>query len=132
MRRFSSYGPLNLKLHYYAHRTELIDSAALQLLGENPNEGGHFITVWAPRQTGKSWTLNQALFKLREDKKFDVLKISLETMKMEEDVGQILMYIEENIERGLNKKLSQADTPKKFEYVTLYVITSTHDNCPNP
>ncbi len=47
--------------------------------------------------------MNNILFKLREDKRFDVLKVNLETMKMEEDFGEILMYIEESIARGLKK-----------------------------
>jgi hypothetical protein len=50
MRRFSSYGLIDTDLHYYAPRTELIDRTASQLLGENPEKGGHYMTVWAPRQ----------------------------------------------------------------------------------
>jgi hypothetical protein len=115
MRKFSSYGPISTTLHYYAQRKELIDHAVLQLLGEYPDEGGHYITVWAPRQTGKSWTLNHALFKLSKNKNFDVIKVSVETMKMEEDVGEILTYIEEKIVRDLKKKSTRANTPKKFE-----------------
>jgi len=114
MRRFSSYGPLNLKLHYYAPRTKLIERAVLQLLGESPDEGGHYITVWAPRQTGKSGTLKEALFKLRENIRFDVLKINLEVLKTEKDIGRILMYIEKTMARGLNKKITSANTPEKF------------------
>jgi hypothetical protein len=93
MRKFSSYGPINTKLSYYAPRTELIERAVLQLLGENPDEGGHYITVWASRQTGKTTTLKEALFKLREDKRFDVLKINLEHLKFEENVGNVLNSI---------------------------------------
>jgi len=48
MRRFSSYGPINNKLHYYTPRTGLIEFAYKQLIGENPDEGGHCITVWSP------------------------------------------------------------------------------------
>jgi len=115
MRKFSSYGPLDTDMHYYAPRTELIKYVCGQLRGDNPEKGGHYITVWAPRQTGKTGTLKEALFKLREDKRFDVLKINLETMKTEEDVGKILMYIEKGIARGLNKKPGGANTPDKFE-----------------
>jgi len=57
MRKFSSYGPIDTDLEYYAPRKELIAKARTQLLGEDPQKGGHYITVWAPRQTGKSWTL---------------------------------------------------------------------------
>ncbi|MCP4373452.1 MAG: hypothetical protein GY797_35925, partial [Deltaproteobacteria bacterium] len=59
MRRFSSYGQIDTELHYYAPRTALIEHAYTQLMGENPEKGGHYITVWAPRQTGKSGTMLQ-------------------------------------------------------------------------
>ncbi len=45
MPKFSSYGPVNTKLHYYAPRKELVGGAFTQMLGENPDEGGHYITV---------------------------------------------------------------------------------------
>jgi hypothetical protein len=41
MRRFTSYGPVNNKLHYYAPREETIKRAYTQLMGEEPLEGGH-------------------------------------------------------------------------------------------
>ena len=52
MRKFCSYGPVDTDLHYYVPRTELIEQALLQLRGEDPKKSGHYITVWAPRQTG--------------------------------------------------------------------------------
>ncbi len=52
MRKFFSYGSPNPKLHYHAPREELIEQAVKQLTGEDPNDGGHYITVWGPRQTG--------------------------------------------------------------------------------
>jgi hypothetical protein len=41
MRKFSSYGAIDPELHYYAPRQELVDFAHQQLLGDNPNKGGH-------------------------------------------------------------------------------------------
>ena len=114
MRRFSSYGPIDTELHYYAPRKEVLDFACGQLVGENPEKGGHYITVWAPRQTGKTWALKEVLFKAREDRRFDALKINLEILKTEEDIGRILLYIEKKMARGLNKKAIGADTPEKF------------------
>ncbi len=111
MRKFSSYGPINTKLHYYAPRKDILDFAQGQLIGDNPEDGGHYITVWAPRQTGKTWTLKEVLFRLREDKRFDALKINLEILKTEEDIGRILLYIEKKMARGVNKKIIGADTP---------------------
>ena len=50
MRKFSSYGPIDIDLHYYVQRQALIDTTVAHLLGEDPQKGGHYITVWAPRQ----------------------------------------------------------------------------------
>jgi hypothetical protein len=63
MRRFSSYGPITPGLHYHAPRKELIDWAYTQLVGEEPAEGGHYITVWAPRQCGKTWIMQEVVQK---------------------------------------------------------------------
>ncbi|VEN73021.1 conserved hypothetical protein [Candidatus Desulfarcum epimagneticum] len=119
MRKFSSYGPIDPDLHYYAPRTDLIDHGALELMGENPEKGGHYITVWGPRQTGKSWAFREVLFRLRRDKKFDAVKINLETIKMEKDIGRILMYIAEGLAYDLDKKSGGADTPEEFEKLFL-------------
>jgi len=81
MRRFSSYGPVNTKLHYYAPREELVGKAYTQLVGEVPEEGGHYITVWAPRQTGKTWIMQQAVRKIRERGDFEVAIISMQSAK---------------------------------------------------
>ncbi len=93
MRKFSSYGPVDLDLHYYVPRTQLIDLACEQLIGENPNKGGHYITVWAPRQCGKSWIMRQVLWRLMEDDRFDVLKLNLEHLKMETDPLKVMQEI---------------------------------------
>ena len=65
MRRFCSYGPVDTELHYYVPRTELIEQALNQLVGEDPTKGGHYITVWAPRQTGKTWVMQQVEKEIR-------------------------------------------------------------------
>ena len=104
MRRFSSYGPVDKDVHYYVPREDLIERVLMQLLGENPEKGGHYITIWAPRQTGKTWALLQAFSRLRKDKSLDVISIGVETMKMEEDIVKILNYIGKHIARNLNKK----------------------------
>ncbi len=117
MRRFSSYGPVNTKLNYYSPRQELINNAHTQLVGEVPEEGGHYITVWAPRQTGKSWVMVQVLCRLEANERFDAIKINLDSLKTEEDVPTILMYIGEMILEKLNKKIIKTDSPKKLESI---------------
>jgi len=84
-RKFSSYGPVELKSEYYVPRTELLNRAINQLLGENIDEGGHYFTVWAPRQNGKSWLLRQTMFELKKDDRFYVAKVNLESLKEQSD-----------------------------------------------
>ena len=51
MRKFSSYGPVNTKLHYYVPRAQLIDRACEQLIGQDPQEGGQV----RPRVYRRPW-----------------------------------------------------------------------------
>lgn len=100
MRKFSSYGPVNTKIHYYVPRQELVERAILHLVGEVPSEGGHYITVWAPRQRGKSWLLNQALWQLNDNPAyagFNALKISLEHLKQERDTNVVAQWLANDI-----------------------------------
>ncbi|MCP4347932.1 MAG: hypothetical protein GY795_20710 [Desulfobacterales bacterium] len=81
MRTFSSYGPVNTQLHYYAPRKELLSKAYTQLVGKIPDQGGHYITVWAPRQTGKSTLMLDLLEKIKESDEFDVAFLTLQSGK---------------------------------------------------
>ncbi|MCP4150803.1 MAG: AAA family ATPase, partial [bacterium] len=117
MRRFSSYGPVNKKIHYYVPREALIEKACTQLMGEYPGEGGHYFTVWAPRQTGKTWTMQQVVFKLQKDPGFDVLKINLEILKDRKKPGDIFAIIARKIGEGLGKNFSGIDTQDKFQEI---------------
>ncbi|MEZ4863614.1 MAG: AAA-like domain-containing protein [Caldilineaceae bacterium] len=90
MRKFSSYGPVNTRLHYYAPRTELIDRACLQLLGEDPNDGGHYITVWAPRQTGKTWLMQQVLARVNASAEYETAILTMQSAKEIQDGQRVL------------------------------------------
>ncbi len=81
MRTFSSYGPIDKDIHYHVPRKELIDNAYLQLIGEKPEKGGHFITIWAPRQAGKTWIMQQVVRKIRGQGDFEVAIISMQSAK---------------------------------------------------
>ena len=114
-RRFVSYGPVDNNLHYYAPRKRLIHEAYLHLLGESPDASGHYVTVWAPRQTGKSWIMQQILFQLRQDDRFDVLKLNLESLKDQSDPKKVLGDIAQRIGDGLGKNFPGVHTQSKFQ-----------------
>ncbi len=114
MRKFSSYGPINPRLHYYVPRKGLIDFAVNQLLGEIPDEGGHYITVWAPRQRGKSWIMLQVLHILQQNEQFDVLKINLEHLKMSKSVEAIVKNIGAEIIESLQLEIAPVQNPEQF------------------
>ena len=59
MRHFSSYGPLDPDVDFHIRRTALVEKVANQLVGD-PDKGGHFFTIYAPRQAGKTTTLREA------------------------------------------------------------------------
>jgi len=90
MRKFSSYGPIDSEIHYYVPRNRLIDSAYAQLRGDAPEKDGHYITVWAPRQTGKTWIMHEAVRRIRETDEFEVGMITLQGTKGIEDQKDIL------------------------------------------
>ena len=104
MRRFSSYGPINTKLHYYAHRETLIDRAYTQLIGENPEEGGHYITVWAPRQTGKTWVMQETVQKIKKAKNYEVGIFSLGSVKKEKNETEVISALVDKLSEVFQKE----------------------------
>jgi hypothetical protein len=86
-------------------------------VGENPAEGGHYFTVWAPRQTGKTWIMQQILLRLKKDPRFHVLKLNLEILKEEKDISFIISTIAEDIGKGLNKKFTGIKNKKQFQEI---------------
>jgi hypothetical protein len=114
MRKFSSYGPINTRLHYYAPRTALIDRAYAHLLGDDPDEGGHYITVWAPRQTGKTWIMQQVVKQLQEDETFEVAILTMQSAKEETTDEGVLEVLVDNL-----KKWFRRDFPDITSWKTL-------------
>ncbi len=82
MRQFSSYGPVDARYNFCVARHELVDRCVNQLIGE-PDEGGHYFTVWAARQTGKTWLMRQVLQEIpqRYGDKFTLFSFSLGTLR---------------------------------------------------
>jgi hypothetical protein len=104
MRRFVSYGPVNTRLHYYAPRKELINMAYTQLVGEEPPEGGHYITVWAPRQTGKTWVVQEAVQKIKKTNDYEVGIFSMGAVKEEKNEQEVISAFVEKLSEIFQKE----------------------------
>jgi Cdc6-like AAA superfamily ATPase len=96
---------------------KLIEQGYLNLMGENPVEGGHYFTVWAPRQAGKTWVMQQILHRLQKKEQFDVLKINLEILKDRENPADIFEIIAKEIGEGLGKTFTGIDSQVKFQKI---------------
>jgi len=110
MRLFSSYGPINPKRHYHAPRVQLLNDAYCRLIGENPSEGGHYITVWAPRQCGKTWVMREAVKRINEGGDYEVGIFSMEGAKEETEIEGILDEFVENMRKTFQKNFPSITT----------------------
>jgi hypothetical protein len=115
MRKFSSYGPIDSELHYHVPRQQLIEGAIQQLKGDNPDKGGHFITVWAPRQTGKTWIMQQVLKRLSQDTKFETVILPLQDICDVTELNQVLQLIAKELIDRLNLEDLTVNTLRDFQ-----------------
>lgn len=100
MRKFLSYGPIDTDIHFYAPRINLINQVLNYLLGDPFDKGGHYITVWAPRQRGKTWLMQQVQQRLKESPLADtvtVAALSLEQFRTTSDPLIVLRFIAQAI-----------------------------------
>jgi hypothetical protein len=115
MRKFSSYGPPNTKLHYYIPRESLINQTLMQLKGEQYDEGGHYITIWAPRQTGKTWIMREVFLKLKKQTEFDVIILPLQHLSNVTDVNRVVQVLSRELIEQLNLADLCINTLEDFE-----------------
>jgi hypothetical protein len=97
MRTFFSYGPVDCERHFCVPRKELIERCLQSLIGD-PEKGGHYFTIWAPRQSGKTWLMWQVKQRITQhySEQFAIYHFSLGTLrglnwKPEETSKKILM-----------------------------------------
>ena len=83
MRQFFSYGPVDVERHFTVPRRELVSHCLDFLVGE-PDKGGHYFTIWAPRQTGKTWLMRQVMQAIaqRHGDRFQVATMSMQGVVM--------------------------------------------------
>ena len=92
-RRFHSYGPVDSEEHFSVPRNELIGKCCRQLIG-NPEKCGHYFTIWAPRQTGKTWLMRQVrkeIEKLYSDR-FIIGTMSMQGLIMKDDDADEIFF----------------------------------------
>ena len=119
MRKFHSYGPVNAHSHFFAPRTVLVDQCLNSLIGsDSDNEGGHYFTIWAPRQTGKTW-LTQEVKKRIEliySDRFTVGMMSMQGVIMEDkdQVDVFFNYIPNLFRRTFGVNVPEPDSWKSL------------------
>lgn len=118
MRRFCSYGPIHSKRHYYAPRKELIERAYTRLVGEYPDEDGHYITVWAPRQCGKTWVMQEVKEAIKKTDQYEIGIISMQRVKKEQNEKKVLSIFIKKLNQAFEKSLPDiqeiSDIPDLF------------------
>lgn len=84
MRHFHSYGPVDPQRHFTVPRAELVARCVEQLV-DDPDTGGHYFTLWAPRQTGKTWLMHRAVeeVRARHGDRFLVGTLSMQDIEFE-------------------------------------------------
>ena len=85
MRRFHSYGPVDARQHFCVPREELINQCLTALIGD-ADTGGHYFTIWAPRQTGKTWIMRQVVNTVQAEygDRFMIGSLSMQGMILED------------------------------------------------
>ncbi|MBF0224891.1 MAG: AAA-like domain-containing protein [Desulfobacterales bacterium] len=86
MRRFSSYGPVDSSENFCIKRAELVQRCTSQMIG-NIDKKGHYFTIWAPRQAGKTWIMRKVKeeIELKHSDKFVVGTMSMQGIVIKKD-----------------------------------------------
>jgi hypothetical protein len=103
MRHFHSYGPVNADVHFCVERRELVDQCTRRLIGD-PGTGGHYFTLWAPRQAGKTWLMHQTINAIHAGfgGQFQVGALSMQGVVMPDDApaSEFLKYAPRLLRNG--------------------------------
>ncbi len=104
MRTFHSYGPVDCRHHFCVSRTELVQRCVEQLVGI-PDEGGHYFTIWSPRQCGKTWLMRQVARGIAQEhpNQFEIGMMSMQGVLFSDypKVDEFLPRIPRLLEDGL-------------------------------
>ncbi|MCP4402899.1 MAG: hypothetical protein GY801_37055 [bacterium] len=117
MRHFHSYGPVDCTQHFCVPRAELVEKC-VDTIVDDPVKGGHFFTIWAPRQAGKTWIMRQVVKKIEEKylNRFLVKTLSMQAVVMDDDDPEhaFLKKVPLIFERGFG--LQRLPVPEDWEH----------------
>jgi len=117
MRRFHSYGPVDQDIHFSVPRVNLVENCLNHIIGE-PGKGGHYFTIWGPRQTGKTWLMRQVKQRIENvyPDRFTVGAMSMQGVSMKEtDADSVFFsYIPLLMHRTFKVTLPEPDSWKAW------------------
>ncbi|KPA17428.1 hypothetical protein MHK_002352 [Candidatus Magnetomorum sp. HK-1] len=120
MRRFHSYGPVDCERHYCILRKDLVEKCVTTII-DHPESGGHYFTVWAPRQTGKTWLIEQSLEKISKqyEDRFITGCLSMQGFEFNNDdpIDEFLIEIPAMIEQEFGLKINALNRWSDFKYL---------------
>jgi Cdc6-like AAA superfamily ATPase len=93
----------------------LIDKTFQQLLGDESNKDGNYITIRAANQTGKTWIMQQVLLKLKKETEFDVVMLSLPHLSHLTDVNRVVQILSRELIEHLNLDNLTINTLEDFD-----------------
>jgi hypothetical protein len=82
-------------IHFSVPRVALVENCRQHIIGE-PGKGGHYFTIWGPRQTGKTWLMRQVKQQIENDypDRFTVGAMSMQGVVMDDaDDSVFFSYI---------------------------------------
>ncbi len=88
MREFYSYGPVNCRRHFCVPRRDLVEDCLKHIVGDM-EDGGHYFTIWSPRQSGKTWLMHEVRREIEEryGERFVVATMSMQGVVMQPEDG---------------------------------------------
>ena len=86
----------------------------MKLLGDSSDEGGSYFTIWAPRQSGKSWIRQQVIRLLRELDTYDIINLNLDSFKMLNTEQEFFSAFIKRVNLLFDKQLPEINTWDDF------------------
>jgi hypothetical protein len=95
-------------------------------MGEAPAQGGHYITVWAPRQTGKTWIMQEVVEQIKTRGDFEVAMLTLQPAKTRETIEEVFTVFINGLAEALGRPLPAVQRWQEFQAL----FASTHFSKP--